>query len=60
MVESDRDSTRYCSSHGRRVPRPNEREHAHWLSQLKVWLLVAVVEGGCFGGEVVVVLVGVA
>ena len=38
MVESDRDSMRYVLSKGRRVPRPKEREHAHWLSQPRAWL----------------------
>ena len=33
MVESERDSMRNCGSQGSRVPRPKEREHAHWFSQ---------------------------
>jgi hypothetical protein len=39
MVESESDSmTNRSGSHGRRVPRPNCREHAHCPSQLSFWL----------------------
>ena len=40
MVESDRDSMRYCSSQGIRVPSPKEREQACSSSQSRVpWKL---------------------
>ena len=32
MVLSERDSIRYVGSHGTRVPRPKDREHAHSCS----------------------------
>lgn len=36
MVESESDSMTNCASHGRRVPSPKLREHAHSLSHESV------------------------
>lgn len=50
-MESDSDSMRYCGSHGSRVPRPNERLHAHCCSQPAEGRGGGVTGGVWCGGE---------